>query len=362
MGEFFLGYGLFLAKILTIFLLILVLIVVVSVIGGKGRRGEKGSITVTHVNEQLDNNKDAVYAVVLDPGDLKNTFKNKKKNKKLEDKANKKAAKIAAKSRGDGETIVDEKKRKRMFVLDFKGDIRASQVNSLRREITTVLSVADIYDEVLINVESGGGTVHGYGLAAAQLERVRNKNIALTVCVDKVAASGGYLMACVANKIIAAPFAIIGSIGVMAQIPNVHRLLKKYDIDVELLTAGEYKRTLTVMGENTDKGREKFLAEIQIIHDQFKNFISRFRPQTDIAMVATGETWSGQAALHMNLIDEVLTSDEYIVTSCETADVYRVTYESKKSLPEKFGFAAEAGLDRFIDRWLQRANSGRYLD
>ena len=239
MGEFFLGYGLFLAKILTIFLLILVLIVVVSVIGGKGRRGEKGSITVTHVNEQLDNNKDAVYAVVLDPGDLKNTFKNKKKNKKLEDKANKKAAKIAAKSRGDGETIVDEKKRKRMFVVDFKGDIRASQVNSLRREITTVLSVADIYDEVLINVESGGGTVHGYGLAAAQLERVRNKNIALTVCVDKVAASGGYLMACVANKIIAAPFAIIGSIGVMAQIPNVHRLLKKYDIDVELLTAGE---------------------------------------------------------------------------------------------------------------------------
>ena len=148
----------------------------------------------------------------------------------------------------------------------------------------------------------------------------------------------------------------------MAQIPNVHRLLKKYDIDVELLTAGEYKRTLTVMGENTDKGREKFLAEIQVIHDQFKNFISRFRPQTDIVTVATGETWSGQAALNMNLIDEVLTSDEYIVTSCETADVYRVVYESKKSLPEKFGMAAEAGVERYIDKWLQRANSGRYLD
>lgn len=361
MGEFFLGYGLFLAKLLTFLIFILLVVMMMSLLGGRGRR-EKGSISITHVNEQLDNNKDAMYAAVLDADDLKNTFKNKKKQKKLESKANKKASKLAAKSRGDGETIVDEKKRKRMFVLDFKGDIRASQVSGLRREITTVLSVADVYDEVLVNIESGGGTVHGYGLAAAQLERVRNKNIALTVCVDKVAASGGYLMACVANKIIAAPFAIIGSIGVMAQIPNVHRLLKKYDVDVELLTAGEYKRTLTVMGENTDKGRQKFLEDIQIIHDQFKNFISKFRPQTDISTVATGETWSGQVAISMNLVDEVLTSDEYIVTSCETADVYRVKYEIKRSLPEKFGFAAEAGAERFIDKWLQRANAARYLD
>ena len=150
--------------------------------------------------------------------------------------------------------------------------------------------------------------MHGYGLAAAQLERVRNRNIELTVCVDKVAASGGYLMACVANKIIAAPFAIIGSIGVMAQIPNVHRLLKKHDIDVELLTAGEYKRTLTVMGENTEQGREKFLSDLQVIHDQFKNFISKFRPQTNIAEVATGEVWSGQEALGMNLICLLYTS------------------------------------------------------
>lgn len=361
MGEFFLSYGLFLAKILTFFILVLAVIFILSMLGGRGRR-EKGSITVTHVNEALENNKDAMYAVVLDGADLKNTFKNKKKQKKLESKEQKKAAKIAAKSRGDGETIVDEKKRRRMFVLDFKGDIKASQVSSLRREVTTVLSVADVYDEVLVNIESGGGTVHGYGLAAAQLERVRNKNVALTVCVDKVAASGGYLMACVANKIIAAPFAIVGSIGVMAQIPNIHRLLKKYDVDVELLTAGEYKRTLTVMGENTDKGREKFLADIQIIHDQFKNFISRFRPQTDIASVATGETWSGQAAVNVNLVDEVMTSDEYIVNTCETADVYRVKFEGKKSLPEKFGLAAEAGVERFVDKWLQRANAGRYLD
>ena len=361
MGEFLLVYGLFLAKLLTFFVLLVILIVILSSLGGRGRR-DKGNMTITHVNEQLDDHKESMFAAVLQPEDLKNTLKNKKKNKKTEDKAKKKASKLAAKSRGDGETIVDEKKRKRMFVLDFKGDIRASQVSGLRREITTVLSIADVYDEVLVNIESGGGTVHGYGLAAAQLERVRNRNIELTVCVDKVAASGGYLMACVANKIIAAPFAIIGSIGVMAQIPNVHRLLKKYDIDVELLTAGEYKRTLTVLGENTDKGREKFISDLQVIHDQFKNFISRFRPQTDIATVATGEVWSGESALQMSLIDQVQTSDEYIVAGCEKADVYRVKYQIKKSLPEKMGLAAEATLERITDKWLQRANNARYLD
>lgn len=360
MGEFFLSYGLFLAKLLTFFVLFVIALVIVTSMSGRGRR-EQGTIVVTHINEELDQSKNMLQSMVLDPSDFKQSEKIKRKKLKQEAKANKAAAKVAAKNRGDGTTIVDEKKRRRLFVLNFEGDIKASQVRGLRREITAVLSMADVYDEIAINIESGGGTVHGYGLAAAQLQRIRDKNIELTVCVDKVAASGGYLMACVANKIVAAPFAIIGSIGVMAQIPNVHRLLKKYDIDVELLTAGEYKRTLTVMGENTDKGRQKFLADIQVIHDQFKNFISRFRPQTNIAQVATGEVWSGEAAVQMQLVDEIGTSDEYIVKSCESADVYSVKFEEKKSLQQKFGMAAEASIERAIDKVLQRADSARFL-
>jgi len=254
-------------------------------------------------------------------------------------------------AKAEGEFIRKALERNYNNVTETAGQLGVSRVTLYR-----------LMKKYGVNIESGGGTVHGYGLAAAQLERVRNRNIELTVCVDKVAASGGYLMACVANKIIAAPFAIIGSIGVMAQIPNVHRLLKKYDIDVELLTAGEYKRTLTVLGENTDKGREKFISDLQVIHDQFKNFISRFRPQTDIATVATGEVWSGESALQMSLIDQVQTSDEYIVAGCEKADVYRVKYQIKKSLPEKMGLAAEATLERVTDKWLQRANNARYLD
>lgn len=362
MGEFFLSYSLFLAKLLTFFIIFVIALVFLMSMSGRGAgRRERGAIIVTNVNEQLDQSREMLQSMVLDTADFKQSAKLKKKKLKAEAKANKMAAKKAAKSRGDGTTIVDEKKRRRVFVLDFNGDIKASQVSSLRREITAVLSMADVYDEVAVKIESGGGTVHGYGLAAAQLQRIRDQNIALTVCVDKVAASGGYLMACVANRIVAAPFAIIGSIGVMAQIPNVHRLLKKYDIDVELLTAGEYKRTLTVLGENTDKGRQKFLADIQVIHDQFKNFISRFRPQTNISQVATGEVWSGEAAIELNLVDEISTSDEYIVNSCELADVYIVKYEEKKSLPEKIGIATEASVERVIDKLLHKADSSRFI-
>jgi len=357
-GEFFLNYGLFLAKILTVFVFLVAVVVLITSLGGRGRR-DSGSINVVKINEQLDQGREMLHSLVLDPADFKETLKRRKKQEKAESKARKLSAKLAAKKRGDGETIVDEKNRKRVFVLGFTGDIRASQVSSLRREITAVLTLADVYDEVVIKVESGGGTVHGYGLAAAQLQRIRDKNIRLTVCVDKVAASGGYLMACVANHIMAAPFAIVGSIGVMAQIPNVHRLLKKYDVDVELLTAGEYKRTLTVLGENTDKGREKFVSDLEVIHAQFKNYIARFRPQTNIAEVATGEVWSGEAAVSMKLVDEVITSDEYIVTACEQADVYSVKYVSKKTLADRMGFNAELHADRVIDRVLQRINNAR---
>ncbi len=360
MGEFFFNYGLFLAKLLTFLLLVIVALVVVTSVGSRGRRS-RGTLNVTHVNEQLDQSREMLQSMVLDPADYKQSAKLKKKQLKQETKEKKAAAKIAAKSRGDGTTIVDEKKRRRVFLIDFKGDIKPSQVENLRREVTAVLSIADVYDEVTVKIESGGGTVHGYGLAAAQLQRIRDKNIELVVCVDKVAASGGYLMACVASRIIAAPFAIIGSIGVMAQIPNVHRLLKKHDIDVELLTAGEYKRTLTVLGENTDKGRQKFLEDIQVIHDQFKNTIARHRPQTDMAEVATGEVWSGEDAIRLKLVDEIGTSDAYIVKNCDEADVYSVKYEEKKPIHEKFGAAAAVAADRIVDQLMQRFDKTRFL-
>jgi len=297
---------------------------------------------------------------LMDEHAQKAAMKEKKAQDKAERKAKKAAAKKASKQRGDGETHVEEKAGKRIFVLDFDGDIRASAVDNMRREITAILTTANENDEVVVRLESGGGTVTGYGLGASQLDRVRELNIPLTVCVDKVAASGGYMMACVADKLIAAPFAVLGSIGVVAQIPNFHRLLKQFNIDFEMLTAGKYKRTLTIFGENTEEGREKFIEDIERIHSHFKAYVDDRRPQLDIEAVATGEIWSGQDVLDNNLADELGTSDAYLVRQCEEAEVLHVKYKKKKSMSERFSIGIQSTADGFIMRWLDRAFKSRF--
>jgi serine protease SohB len=230
----------------------------------------------------------------------------------------------------------EKESRKRLYVLNFNGDIRASQVSELREEITAILNIATPRDEVVVCLESGGGVVHGYGLCASQLQRIKARNIPLTIIIDKIAASGGYLMACVGNKILAAPFAIIGSIGVIAQLPNFHRWLQKREIDFEQITAGEYKRTLTLMGENTEKAREKMKQDIEEIHYYFKAFITENRPQVNMLEVATGEHWLASRALDLKLVDGLNTSDDYLFSQYKTTDIFEVCYTRKKSLSERF--------------------------
>ncbi|MCI5103876.1 MAG: protease SohB [Algiphilus sp.] len=225
--------------------------------------------------------------------------------------------------------------RPRLFVLDFEGDLRASAVTSLREEITALLQVAGSGDEIVVRLESPGGMVHSYGLAASQLARIRKRGIRLTVVVDKVAASGGYMMACVADRIIAAPFAIIGSIGVVLQMPNFHRFLKGKDIDFELLTAGEHKRTLTLFGENSEPARAKAMEELEDTHTLFKAFIGQHRPQLDVDRVANGEHWFGSRALDLGLVDELLTSDDYLLQRMETHDVFQLYQHRPKPLMQR---------------------------
>jgi serine protease SohB len=251
--------------------------------------------------------------------------------------------------------------RPRVWVLDFHGDIKASDTDPLRRSITAVLSIADPEkDEIVVRLESGGGMVHSYGLAAAQLDRIRAKGISLTACVDKVAASGGYLMACAADTLRAAPFAVLGSIGVVAQLPNVYRLLKRHDIDVELLTAGRYKRTLTVFGENTQEGREKFLEDMQTTHDLFKRHVGERRPNLDIEAVATGEIWYGTQACDLGLIDAVGTSEAYLVERMKQAKVISVKLEPKRKLGDRLGLAISRGVESAIERGLEVLEATRW--
>lgn len=337
--EFLTEYGLFLAKVITFVIaaVVIVSIVVTATQKEKDVHEDDGELHIRKLNEKYRKLRESIQARLMSDGERK--IWNKLKKKK--DKAKKKATK--AKQTGS-ETAAETPSR--VYVLDFDGDIKASDTDPLRRAISAVLSVAEPgRDEVVIRLESGGGLVHSYGLAAAQLDRIRDKGIHLTACVDKVAASGGYMMACVADRIVASPFAVIGSIGVMAQLPNFHRLLKKNSVDFEVLTAGEHKRTLTIFGENTEKGRQKFIGDLEDTHDLFKDYVSARRPDLDMAAVANGDIWFGRRALDMKLVDEIKTSDEYLIEACDKAEVVSVSFQRKRSLPEKLGLSISAALE-----------------
>ena len=314
--------------------------------------GEEGSVEARSLNERLELHEDAVRAITDDPIELKSRGKEQKKQKKAE----RKAAKAAVKA---GNAPKSEKPR--VFVLDFDGDMQASQVEQLREEISAILPVASESDEVLLRLESGGGVVHGYGLAASQLLRIKDAGIRLTISVDKVAASGGYMMACVATEILVAPFAILGSIGVVAQLPNFHKLLKKNDIDFEMHTAGEYKRTLTLFGENTDQARQKFQADLDDVHGLFKSFVSTHRPSIDIDAVSTGEYWFGQQTLDINLADRLCTSDAFLMERRSSHELIEVRYRSKRGWQERLGIAAEAAVERGFRRFVKTGQDQQFL-
>ena len=337
-------YGLFLAKIVTVVLAIAAIAAIIVNVAQKNKR-QRGELRITRLSEQYEEMKEELATALMDAHQQKIWHKAQKKKHKQE-------AKLAKAKAKQGETLSSDKPR--VWVLDFKGSMDAHEVTALREEITAVLAVYKPQDQVVVRLESPGGVVHGYGLAASQLQRLRDHNIPLTVTVDKVAASGGYMMACVADKIVSAPFAIVGSIGVVAQLPNFNRFLKSKDIDIELHTAGQYKRTLTLLGENTEEGREKFREELNETHLLFKDCVKRMRPSLDIDQVATGEHWYGQQALEKGLVDEINTSDDVILGLMNGREVVNVRYMQRKKLLDRFTGSAAESADRLLLRWWQR--------
>ncbi|WP_237060790.1 protease SohB [Microbulbifer sediminum] len=383
--EFLSEYGLFLAKVVTIVVALLVVIGFIVANRAQLKEHVQGHISVTHLNDRYEQMKEALLHAVLD----KHTFNQRKKQQAKEQKAREKAlakkhkaekkgkggkapvppiADMPERAEADAEAGTPGKtaqvpagdERARVYVVHFDGDIKASALDSLREEITAILQVAEKGDEVLVVLESPGGMVANYGLAASQLARVRTAGVRLTIAVDKVAASGGYMMACVADRIIAAPFAMVGSIGVLAQLPNFNKLLKRHDVDYELFTAGEFKRTVTMFGENTAEGREKFQSDLEEIHALFQHFVAEYRPNLDVAKVATGEVWFGQRAIDLGLVDELKTSDEYLTSRSAEAALYQVEYKEKTNIAKKMGLAAQGGIESALMRFLSRLAAWRH--
>ena len=324
--EFLYDYGLFLAKTATF---VVAVAAIVGIIVAASRRGgaEANTLEVTHLNRELRRLGDALAGATLSKDDAKALAKRRKREAKAREKS--------------------AEPRPKRFVVDFKGDIKASATESLRHEVTAIIAAAGAGDDVVLRLENPGGVVHEHGLAASQLGRLRAAGIPLTVVVDKVAASGGYLMACVGNRIVAAPFAILGSIGVLAQLPNFNRLLDKHGVDFEQITAGKYKRTVTMFGRNTDEDREKLREELEDVHDLFKGTVAEYRNELDLEKVATGEHWYGTRALELKLADELATSDELLAASIDEFELYRVRYKIRQPFGRKLMQAADGLLGRF---------------
>lgn len=336
MTEFFADYGLFLLKTVTVAVAIIAIIGAAAAAGRKATKDE--GLEIENLNERLRKLANKLRESVLS----KSAFKAEKKAQKARDKARDKS----------------EETRPRTFVIDFKGDMKATNVTSLREEISAVLAVANEKDEVVVRLENAGGLVHEHGLAASQLVRIRERNIPLTVVVDKIAASGGYLMACVANTIVAAPFAILGSIGVLAQIPNFNRMLDSHGVDFEQVTAGEYKRTVTMFGKNTDEDRAHLKQQLEDVHALFKEAVSRYRSDLDLGKVATGDYWYGSRALELGLADSLGTSDELLAGRVDERDIYEVTYNVKQPLQKRLLSGIDSALEKVsAARWRQALES-----
>ena len=361
--TFLYEYLMFLGQVVTLVIGFVVVLSFLASMSNRAQGGSQGHLHVRKLNEQLRDLRFSMESHLLTSDQAKKQhkaeLKAEKAQRKLDAKRSGKKPKPGAKNaekpsashaKADDDTAqsppTSGDSTPRTFVIHFDGDVAATAVEHFRIEVSAVLTMATAQDEVVVCIESPGGMVHSYGLAASQMMRVRAKGIPLTAAVDRVAASGGYLMAAVANKIVAAPFAVIGSIGVVAQVPNVHRLLKKNDVDVEVLTAGKYKRTLTLLGENTDEGREKFRQELEDVHALFQEFVAENRPELDIETVSTGEAWYGSRALELHLVDELATSDEYVSDSCAQRDVYSVAWVEVKKPLDRLLDKANGALDR----------------
>ena len=338
MTEFLTEYGLFLAKTATVVVAFLIAIGVSIALSKKTRVPEK--LDVANLNDKYDAMTTALNTQLLPKKELKKWLKEKKSAKKARHKKPR------------------EQDEKRMFVINFHGDVKATNVASLREEITAILTMASTEDEILVKLENSGGIVHEHGLAASQLRRVRDAGIPLTVSVDKVAASGGYMMACVARKIIAAPFAVVGSIGVLAQLPNFNDMLDKQGIKFEQESAGEYKRTVTMFGKNTEKDRKKLREQIEETHALFKDFVAEHRPELNMKEIATGEHWYGSRALELGLVDELTTSDDYLLEASKKMQLYEVSYTAKKSITARLLSSIQLALSRPVYDDLYRS---RYM-
>jgi serine protease SohB len=240
-------------------------------------------------------------------------------------------------------------------VVSFDGDVRATKRKIVSALIDELIVNKDKLSEAVVVVNSPGGSVAEYGLLYAEMERIRAAGISLTVCIDTYAASGGYLMSLPANRIVAAPFAFVGSVGVVAYSPNIHRLLKKHDIEPRLFTAGEFKRTVTLIGDDDEEAKQHFQHQLESLHGLFLAAVKKYRTGANFEKIGTGDHWTAEESQTQNLglVDHIATSREYLLKLNADRDLVHLS-QKKHMLEGGLGrFAAQLS-EELVDRILTR--------
>ncbi len=248
----------------------------------------------------------------------------------------------------------------RLAVLRFQGlrDLNASGDQRLSEAIDEVLVNRDHFEEAVVIIDSPGGTTHGYGHAYALLERLSASGLKVTACIDRIGASGGYLMALPADRILAGPFAIVGSVGVVAGIPNVKRLLEEKGVSYRLFVAGDKKRVVHFADDDGPEVREYMDEKLAGIHTQFLQAVEKHRgDRVKLDEVRSGDHWSAEESVEkgLGLVDELQTSAEYLLE--RNREVALVMIERRVDITERFaGYLAarlSARVASLFTRWLR---------
>jgi protease-4 len=198
--------------------------------------------------------------------------------------------------------------RKAIAVIDVKGDILSSE---------KVVKEIEKYDEdssvraIVLRVNSPGG-----GIAQSQeiYKAVKEADKEIIASLGSVAASGGYYISCGADRIIANPGTITGSIGVITTFPKYHQLLKKIGVEWEVIKSGEHKDIGSPYRDMTVEEKRLFQDVIDDLFDQFVEVVSVERdiPKEEVLKLADGRIFSGNQAHELGLVDEIGTFSDAI--------------------------------------------------
>lgn len=192
-------------------------------------------------------------------------------------------------------------------------------------------------EAIVLRIDSPGGSVVGSDEIYQALLAIDKP---LVVSMGEVAASGGYYIACAADRVLANPGTLTGSIGVISMVPNIEELMEKIGVEVLVIKSGALKDEGSVFREMTEEEREVWQRIIDEAYDQFVGIVADGRdlPPQAVRELADGRVYTGHQALELGLVDELGNLSEAIELAAKMGGIVEepriIEYPATPSLME----------------------------